>query len=341
MESTFDDEKLFSYTDSYLYNHITSIPTPPLAGRAVPLSEKYFAKGYALREDLEDAVSAMKFASQLGIQVPHVHRINRGDGFYCIMDRVPGTTLEIAWHGLGWIASLRIAFELRRIVHRLRSAVSTSAGTLPRGRCTSFFLDDKYGLPARANFQCVNAFLNFWVNFAAFRRELSKTPAEHAICPRPVFSYDRPFVFTHHDLAPRNIMLDKEGQIRIIDWDDAGFYPEFFEYAAMHNFPPADWTRFALWRWKLCAWIAGGLYSKERSWLAIIQSRFTRFRAFRRFNMMAGGYAAVANRPARDINSDPNEQSQEMKDKLSMYLQLRGVLMPLSRPALSADSASW
>ncbi|KAG6290188.1 hypothetical protein E4U09_004537 [Claviceps aff. purpurea] len=59
MESTFDDTKLLSYTDSYLYNHITSIPTPP----PVPLSEKYFAKGYALREDLEDAVTAMKFAS--------------------------------------------------------------------------------------------------------------------------------------------------------------------------------------------------------------------------------------------------------------------------------------
>ncbi|KAG6023229.1 hypothetical protein E4U40_004095 [Claviceps sp. LM458 group G5] len=100
MESTYDDENLSSYTDSYLCNHITSIPTPTLAGRAVPLSEKYFAKGYALREDLEDAVSAMKFASQLGIQVPHVHRIIRGDGLYCIMDRVPGTTLEIAWHEL-------------------------------------------------------------------------------------------------------------------------------------------------------------------------------------------------------------------------------------------------
>ncbi|KAG6049453.1 hypothetical protein E4U39_006056 [Claviceps sp. Clav50 group G5] len=101
MESTFDDEKLFSYTDSYLCNHITSIPTPTLAGRAVPLSEKYFAKGYALREDLEDAVSAMKFASQLGIQVPHVHRISVAMGSTASMDRVPGTTLEIAWHELG------------------------------------------------------------------------------------------------------------------------------------------------------------------------------------------------------------------------------------------------
>ncbi|KAG6029338.1 hypothetical protein E4U19_000996 [Claviceps sp. Clav32 group G5] len=60
MESTFDDEKLFSYTDSYLCNHITSIPTPTLAGRAVPLSEKYFAKGYALREDLEDAFKRIR-----------------------------------------------------------------------------------------------------------------------------------------------------------------------------------------------------------------------------------------------------------------------------------------
>ncbi|KAG5996271.1 hypothetical protein E4U52_006899 [Claviceps spartinae] len=249
MEPTFDDAKPLSYTDSDLINHLKSLPWTIDDGRAIPISHSYFVKGYARKEDIEDAVSAMKFASQLGIRVPRVHRIVRGVGFYYIMDRVPGTTLDKAWHELGWIESLRLAFQLRRIVHRLRSVVSTSSGTIPAGECTSCFLDDHYGLPLRANCHHVNAFLNFWINFDGFGQEVKKTPAEHAVCPRPVFTSSRPFVFTHHDLAPRNIILDPEGQLQIIDWDLAGFYPEFFEYAG------------------------------------------------RRFNLRAGGYAAISERP--------------------------------------------
>ncbi|CCE32883.1 uncharacterized protein CPUR_06749 [Claviceps purpurea 20.1] len=297
MESNFDDAKLLSCTDSDLINHISSLPRTLDDGRAMPISNNYFAKGYARWEQMEDAVSAMKFASQLGIRVPHVHRIVHGDDFYCIMDRIPGTTLDIAWHELGWIASLRLAFQMRRIVHRLRSVVSASSGTLPIGECTSYFLEDRYNLPLRANYHHMNAFLNFWANFAGFGPEVKKTPAEHAICPRPVFTSSRPFVLTHHDLAPRNIMLDPGGQLQIIDWDLAGFYPEFFEYAGMHNFFSTGWTRFALWRWKLFTWIACGLYDKETKWLDRIRGRISRFSSGRRFNLGAGGYAAISKRP--------------------------------------------
>ncbi|KAG6236557.1 hypothetical protein E4U25_003610 [Claviceps purpurea] len=233
MESTFDDAKLLSYTDSDLVKHLRVLPWPTSIVRAVPLSDKYFAKGYAKWYEVEDAVSAMKFASQLGIHVPHIQRIVKDDdGFCCIMDRIPGTTLDIAWHELGWIASLRLAFQMRRIVLRLRSAMSTSSGSPRKGECTSYFLDDRFNLPLRASGHHMNAFLNFWANFAGLGREIKKTPAEHAICRRPIFTDSRPFVFTHHDLAPRNIILDPEGQLHVIDWDLAGFYPEFFENCA-------------------------------------------------------------------------------------------------------------
>lgn len=300
MESQFDDTKLLSYTDLDLINHITSLPSLPNFSNIVPLSPKYLAKGYA-KDELEDAVSAMQVASQLGIRVPHVQRIVQVDDvFYCIMDRISGTALDIAWPELGWISSLRLAFQLRRVVQRLRSAVSVTSGSLATGKCTSYFLQDSFGLPPRATLYQVNAFLNFWANFTTLRQETKKTPAEHATCPRPVFTYSHPFVFTHHDLAPRNIILDPEGQLWIIDWDCAGFYPEFYEYAGMYNFIPSAWTKFALLRWNLFAWIAGGFYDKELQWLETIRSRFTRFRPGRRFNMKAGGYAAVANRTDSD-----------------------------------------
>ena len=38
-------------------------------------------------------------------------------------------------------------------------------------------------------------------------------------------------VFTHGDLAPRNIMISKDFVITgIIDWEYGGWYPEYWEY---------------------------------------------------------------------------------------------------------------
>lgn len=51
-------------------------------------------------------------------------------------------------------------------------------------------------------------------------------------------------VFTHADIAPRNIMVDEQNVITgILDWEFAGWYPDYWEHAQM--FRPAvkckDW----------------------------------------------------------------------------------------------------
>lgn len=37
-------------------------------------------------------------------------------------------------------------------------------------------------------------------------------------------------VFTHADIKPQNIIINKNGDILIIDWECAGWYPEYWEY---------------------------------------------------------------------------------------------------------------
>lgn len=63
------------------------------------------------------------------------------------------------------------------------------------------------------------------------------------------------------------MILDSEGQLRIIDWDETGVYPVFFEHGGMHNFIARGWTKFDRWRWNVLAWIVGGLYDKVLRWL--------------------------------------------------------------------------
>ncbi|EGC46060.1 conserved hypothetical protein [Histoplasma capsulatum var. duboisii H88] len=86
-----------------------------------------------------------------------------------------------------------------------------------------------------------------------------------------------PFVFTHHDLAPRNILLDKSNHLWLVDWDIAGWYPCYFEYAAMHNFIPEGWTRLARMWWNLFTWIAAGRWESESNELLHVNGeRFPR-----------------------------------------------------------------
>ncbi|KAL9104784.1 MAG: hypothetical protein Q9163_000334 [Psora crenata] len=64
-------------------------------------------------------------------------------------------------------------------------------------------------------------------------------------------------LFTHGDVAPRNIMVNKDCRITgIIDWELAGWYPEYWEYAnIMKPTVDIDWQswmdRTAIQRWDL------------------------------------------------------------------------------------------
>jgi serine/threonine protein kinase len=50
--------------------------------------------------------------------------------------------------------------------------------------------------------------------------------------------------FTHADLRPNNILV-KDGHITaIIDWEFAGWYPEYWEYTKMHWIPRPLWDKF-------------------------------------------------------------------------------------------------
>ncbi|KAI9812491.1 MAG: hypothetical protein M1826_002822, partial [Phylliscum demangeonii] len=43
------------------------------------------------------------------------------------------------------------------------------------------------------------------------------------------------FVLTHQDISPRNLILDGECRIWVLDWADAGAYPPGFERAALSS----------------------------------------------------------------------------------------------------------
>lgn len=289
-KSNFQDDLLRSYSDTELVSRIHSSPSPASTRGISLLSSNFLSKFYRPHE-AEDMIRATDIACQLGIRVPALKRIVRdGEDTYCVMDRIPGRTLEEAWTQLSWFLTIKLGFQLRRFIQHLRSVTSPVAGSLATGECRSFYLEDRYGLPARCSSRDMEYFFRFWINFTSMKKAMQTADQPEIPTPEGQMLSTEPFVFTHHDLAPRNIILSPSDEIWILDWDLAGFYPIYFEYAGMQNFiMPQHWGFFARLRWHLFSWIAAGYWGREASILERMRFKFTRFAVGRRFHLLKNG----------------------------------------------------
>ncbi|KAH7389753.1 kinase-like domain-containing protein [Pyrenochaeta sp. MPI-SDFR-AT-0127] len=290
MEPTFHDDLLPNYSESGLARLITASPRLAPASSIFLLSSTLISKHYEPTL-VEDMVKATEVARQLGILAPCIKRIITYEGnTYCIMERVRGNALEEMWIKLSWFTTIKLALQLCHSVSLLRSVTSSTAGSVASGECRSFWLEDRYGLPARSTPEYISSFFQFWVNFTSIRKAKEAASDVSKQTKTDVLSVAPTFVLTHHDLAPRNILLDLSGKLWLLDWDYAGFYPTYFEYAAMQNFyKPQTWSFYTRLRWNLFSWIAVGRSEKEARVLRHIRSKFTRFAAGRRFELMLKG----------------------------------------------------
>ena len=298
MASVFRDDLLQEYPDTELFQHITKSSSLIQSSPSIPdtrimlLSENLVAK-QCRRSEINDALGAIEFAQQLGIPVPPVRRvITDQQNAYCIMDRIEGITLDNIWLNLGWFLTIKVALQLRSIVKRLRSVTSSTAGSLVSGECRSFWLEDQYGLPRRSRSEEFSSFFRFWANFTTLRKAWHSAAQGIVVDSKELSSLESKglFVFTHHDLAPRNLLLSPSGELWVLDWDFSGFYPIYFEYASMQTFiMPPNWNLWVRLRWYLFTWIAVGYYEQSARLLRDIASKFVQFPVGRRFEVLKIG----------------------------------------------------
>ncbi|KAJ9642572.1 hypothetical protein H2199_004953 [Coniosporium tulheliwenetii] len=269
---------LHSYSPAELVRYIWESPVCEKYNASVrALSANLLSKRYTKRDELEDTLKAMEVARQLGIRVPGIRRTFEFEhDTWCIMERIHGSTFGEAWPQLSWIATMKVALQLRQYIRLLRSVTSPTAGSLATGKCRSFYLEDRCELPARSSPEAITRFLKFWTNWLSFKYEISKwkpdAPQEAGHTLKWIPPTAETFVLTHHDLAPRNLLLDPDGRLWILDWDYAGFYPSYFEFAAMQNF--RAWNRWSLldrMRWDLFSWMTVGRSERERHLLEEIK----------------------------------------------------------------------
>jgi len=123
--------------------------------------------------------------------------------------------------------------QLRRLIPPSKIKVSSALGGPIR--------DHRLGVNPCGPFDDID-------NFHTFLREGIELSAYNEHSPQVVELHQGTFIskFTHGDLHPRNVIIDKHGKIlSIIDWDCAGWRPEYWEYAKSQFVPfgiPQEWT---------------------------------------------------------------------------------------------------
>ncbi|KAI8714720.1 APH domain-containing protein [Fusarium sp. LHS14.1] len=185
---------------------------------------------------------ALRVAARAGIPVPAVYDTHTTpDGQVQIrMGYVQGKSLDTLWPEMSADQRTDIARQLRVIVDKMRSVVppekliSACDGSEIRDTRVHF----TYHSPPCHDEKAFNEFLlsGLYEDTPSLVREAlsRRLRTNHRI------------VFTHCDLATRNILV-QDGKIQgLVDWEDSGWYPEYWEYVKFfQRTADKDWKQYA------------------------------------------------------------------------------------------------
>lgn len=184
---------------------------------------------------------AMKFVKcHTNIPVPSVleTRIGKRDGSL-IMEFLPGERLDRAWPLMSLEAKEVTRIQLKTFFNELCTLPQINAGWI--GSCTQGPVYDhrlNNGVPC-GPFDSEYDFNNFLIE------PVSKCPTPGiAERYRQCLSNNHAITFAHADLCYTNILVDQDtGHIcGILDWEMAGWWPEYWEYSkALFGFRHARW----------------------------------------------------------------------------------------------------
>jgi serine/threonine protein kinase len=198
--------------------------------RVVKLSDGIVAKfGHGVTaSEAETQKFAHQNANPSIVHVPQVYRFFQRNHppwhcpkGYLFMEYVPGQLLR----ELDLIENNDIIPRVAKIVAHLGQIQDSQVpGPIGQGQPQGYLWGDD---GARTTFSSV-ADMDAWLNKRLSLRNMSIDLASH------------PLVLCHMDLCRRNMILEKNNMICLLDWGFAGLYPRFFETASLSCLNPYD-----------------------------------------------------------------------------------------------------
>lgn len=195
------------------------------SAKVVWIPRRRLVKFRCHRSELEAILFAQKHTK---IPVPRVTEVYEyGDLRHLVMERAPGQPLEVVWDSLTAEQKQNVIMELTTYIGQLRSL----SPPVPEGigsTSLSSGYDHRLGGNRFGPFQNI-------AEFHGFVRRGTPIDAWDESVARVHSRLDYYKVkFTHGDLCPNNILVDKGKITAIIDWEFAGWFPEYWEYTKIH-----------------------------------------------------------------------------------------------------------
>jgi len=172
---------------------------------------------------------------QTRIAVPRMRRVIDNDYSMIVMDLVPNSRqLQVAWPSLSVWGKLKVILTIRLYLRQLRR-VQYSSSNIP-GPASPTPLECnglQFGYDPKGPFPTLSALeAHFQTEHTSAQYRASRGWARPPH-PKPLDqSAFASLVFTHNDLNMRNLLLDNDGVLWVVDWGWSGFYPPWFEYLA-------------------------------------------------------------------------------------------------------------
>lgn len=149
-----------------------------------------------------------------------------------VMEYIDGRPLDEEWDTYDETQKRSVESQLKGYLDQIRQIPGTFVGSVDGSNCNDQLFDDTPALSgpfdSEADFQKSL--------IAAIKEKGSRTWADvvirfiEAMPPHKI-------VFTHNNIAPRNILVRDAKVVGIVDWEFSGFYQEYWEYVKAFCFP--------------------------------------------------------------------------------------------------------
>ena len=199
----------------------------------------HFVVKYGCHVDLTQGQTMLYLKDTTSVPVPTVYAMFRdaGNKNYIIMERIHGNQLDKEWNNLSHKEKDEISCTLKEYFDELRALPSPggycSVGKQPLQQ-VAFWTDD----PPEPLADEAMLYERLFTRCQYLKMSKYEENYYREMIPR-IMRCDRP-VFTHCDLQGKNILLrrtpqgSKKFDITIVDWENSGWYPWFWEYAMSH-----------------------------------------------------------------------------------------------------------
>lgn len=215
------------------------------------------------RTSLEEAI-AMQMADAAGIPVPKFlscgehTRAPFNRRISILMTRLPGISLENTYDDLQVDAEEPWLEGLKMCVHAMRSWVPPS----PEAICSpigTYLRSSRVPDHIMGPFKSHEQFFEHLIYPASPHGFKSQAEYQDALkVANELQQHPYRIKFTHGDFKAHNILVNDDGHLSgLLDWESAGWYPEYWEFTTAMRFGKGSW-----W-FQVASWMGGDAYLRE------------------------------------------------------------------------------